>query len=41
MQLTVKHPSGEKNIDIESPWQQENVKRVARESYSVLTSSIV
>ena len=41
MQLTVKHPSGEKNVDIELPWQQENVKRVARRSYSVLTSSII
>ena len=40
-QVTVKHRSGTKSTDIESPWTQENVKIVVRKSYSALTSSVV
>ena len=40
-QVTVKHRSGTKSTDIESPRTQENVKRVVRKSYSALTSSVV
>ena len=39
--MTVGFPSGKKKADIDSPWNKENIRRIARGSYSSLASSVV
>ncbi len=39
--MNIKHKSGERSVDVTSPWTRDNVKRVMRKSYGALSSSIV
>jgi len=39
--VKVGYPSGDKSIDVTSPWGKKNVKRIVRKSYASLTSSVV
>ena len=39
--MKVGFPSGERTIDVDSPWGKENIRRIARRSYSALSSSLV
>ena len=39
--MKIRYPSCEKTIEIDSPWTKQNVKRIARRSYTSLSSSIV
>ena len=36
----IKHPSGDRKVLIDSPWRQENIKRVVHRRYSSLASSL-
>ena len=38
--VTIKHQSGEREVQIESPWRQENIKRLACQCYTSLAASV-
>ena len=39
--MKVGYPSGEKTIDVTSPWGRKNVKRIVRKNYASLSSCLV
>ena len=39
-QVNLGYPSGDKTVDVVSPWRRKNVKRVVRQNYASLSSSV-